>query len=255
MPFLNRDGVKLYYEQAGEGAPLVLIHGWTCDHTFLQPQFDHFSRTHRVVSVDLRGHGRSDKPEQEYPMTAFADDVAWMCAELGVEHPVVVGHSMGGTISLVLAGERPELPRAIVSLDSAILPLPDVQQAVVMLTELLRGPDGRQVQREFVSSRMFIEADDPVRKQKIIEVMSDGPAQVMISAFHHLFAFDHAAAVARCGAPWLAIFATELHSDLRRLRQLCPRLSTGQTVGAGHFLQLEVPEQVNPMIERFLRGL
>ena len=255
MPHLDRDGVRLYYEEAGSGSPpLVLIHGWTCDHTFLQPQFEHFRRSHRVISLDLRGHGRSDKPEQVYSMSAFADDVAWLCAQLKVERPVVVGHSMGGVIALVLAAGHPRLAAAIASLDSTILPTAQVEAMVRPLLEAMRGPDGAAVQRQFLGDMMFIAADDPVRKERIIEIMCGTPRHVMLSAFDNLFfGFDHAGAAAGCTVPWLALYAQDVHSDVARLRQLCPTLTVGQTVGAGHFLQLEVPQQVNPMIERFLR--
>ena len=72
------------------------------------PQFDYFGRTHRVVAVDLRGHGASDKPMQEYTVAGFADDLAWLCDQLGVVKPVVVGHSMGGNVAfeLVRSEER-----------------------------------------------------------------------------------------------------------------------------------------------------
>jgi pimeloyl-ACP methyl ester carboxylesterase len=60
-----------------------------------------FSRSHRTVSVDLRGHGRSDAPYQDYTMAAFADDLAWLCSELGVIKPIVVGHGMGGNVALL----------------------------------------------------------------------------------------------------------------------------------------------------------
>ena len=62
MSFKTRDGVKLAFEETGHGTPVVLIHGWTCDRSYFAPQRDHFARAHRVVSVDLRGHGESDKP-------------------------------------------------------------------------------------------------------------------------------------------------------------------------------------------------
>ena len=84
---LNRDGVELFYAEAGSGEPpVLLVHGWTCDHTAMVPLFTYFRRSHRVITVDLRGHGESDKPEQDYTMAVFADDLAWMCGELDVKN-------------------------------------------------------------------------------------------------------------------------------------------------------------------------
>jgi RTX calcium-binding nonapeptide repeat (4 copies)/alpha/beta hydrolase fold len=76
MRSLRRDGAALFYEEAqGDETPVLLVHGIGCDHTYFAPQFEHFARRgHRVVAVDLRGHGKSDKPEQSYTMQLFADD-------------------------------------------------------------------------------------------------------------------------------------------------------------------------------------
>ena len=127
MPWLKRDGISLFYEDAGGGGPpLLLVHGWGCDHTFMAPQFTHFCGDQRVVTVDLRGHGRSDKPRQAYTIPAFAEDLAWVCRERDLEPPVVIGHSMGGAIALELAAEAPEQLAGIVLLDTAVLPAPEV---------------------------------------------------------------------------------------------------------------------------------
>ena len=98
MQFLKKDGVALAFEDNRSNLPPILfVHGWGCDHTALAPQAEFFRRSHRVVSVDLRGHGESDAPHQDYTMAAFADDLAWLCSELALVKPIVVGHSMGGT--------------------------------------------------------------------------------------------------------------------------------------------------------------
>jgi pimeloyl-ACP methyl ester carboxylesterase len=122
----------LCYEEAGEGEPPVfLVHGWCCDHTYLAPQFEHFAqRGHRVVAVDLRGHGESDKPHQSYSMQAFADDLAWMCRRLELVKPVVAGHSMGGIVAFDLAARYPDLPSAVVMLDAAVV-LPSAARAAI----------------------------------------------------------------------------------------------------------------------------
>jgi pimeloyl-ACP methyl ester carboxylesterase len=254
MQALLRDGVKLVYHEEGRGdPPILLVHCWTCDHSFFVPQIAHFGRDHRVVAVDLRGHGQSDKPEQEYTVAGFAEDLAWLCGQLGLQKPVVVGHSMGGNVALELAARYPELPTAIVLIDSAIVPPAGFVDAVRGLVASLRGPDFRDVQRRFMADLTFLPTDDPRDKARIVDLMSSAPQHVMGNALeHHLLAWDGAAAAAACAVPALYIGAAYPLADVVRFRELCPHLVVGQTVGAGHFNNQLVPEQVNAMIDRFL---
>lgn len=248
---LNRDGVELYYAEAGSGEPpVLLVHGWTCDHSAMTPLFNYFRRAHRVITVDLRGHGESDKPEQEYSMSAFADDLAWMCGELNLEKPIVIGHSMGGVIAVKLAAQFPDLPGAVVTLDSPVVPSVALAERVKPLFAKFRSPEFRDIQGKFVDG-MFLPADNAERKARIKDGMINTPQHVAASAFENVFKDPEAAARA-CKVPLLVLDSTESLSDLARLRELCPHVVTGQTVGAGHFHQLEVPEQVTSMIERFL---
>jgi pimeloyl-ACP methyl ester carboxylesterase len=256
MQSLRRDGVALFYEEApGEGTPILLVHGWCCDHTYFAPQFDHFAgRGHRVVAVDLRGHGRSDKPQQGYTMQLFADDLAWTCQRIGVEKPVVVGHSMGGIVAFDLAARYPDMPSAVVMLDAAVV-LPSAARAAIPdLLEELRGPGYRRVLRDYVANSLFISADDQERKKRILESMSSSPQHVVVSAFEGLRDYDPTEATGGLAKPAVYIAADELQprSDMSRLHGLAPQILYGKTVGAGHFCQLEVPEQVNAMIDRFL---
>jgi len=254
MPHLTRDGVRLYYEDRGAGdPPMLFIHGWCCDLTYLAPQVAHFSERHRCVSIDLRGHGESDKPVQEYSIAGFADDVAWLCGQLALERPVVVGHSMGGATALGLAAAHPGLPAAVVMLDAPILLPGELVSALLpRLLEAFRSPGYQEAARQFVAAQMFRPGDDLERKERILDAMTAAPQHVLGPAFGAIGDFDSAASLQACKVPALFIAADPLLSDLRRMRELCPTLLTGGTAGAGHFHQLEVPEQVNAMIERFL---
>jgi pimeloyl-ACP methyl ester carboxylesterase len=250
---LSRDGVTLTYEQAGTGEPpMVFVHGWSGDHTYFAPQVEHFQRTHRVIAVDLRGHGESGKPEQEYAMAAFADDLAWLCGQLGVRKPVVVGHSMGGNIALELAARHPEVPGAIVAVDAPIVPPAAIRDALGGLAAGLRSPGFREAARGFVEI-LFLPSDDPGLKTRVVAGgIASLPQHVLASAMEQIAGHDTAAAAAACAVPTLLINATAPLADVGRFRELCPQLVVGQTVGAGHFTQLIVPDQVNAMIARFL---
>src|SRR5690242_9941425 len=126
MPSAQLEGLKLTYERSGHGNPeLLFVHGWCCDRTAFRPQFEHFARTNAVTSVDLRGCGESDRPADGYDIPDFADDLMRFCAEVGIEKPVIAGHSLGGMIAVELAAQHPSLPAALALVDPGpIAPLP-----------------------------------------------------------------------------------------------------------------------------------
>jgi len=91
MPTIAHNGTRLAFEDRGAGRPaFVFVHGTSCDRSFLAPQAEHFARQHRVVSVDLRGHGESDKPSGLYPIAAYADDLAYIIEQQGLGKVVAV---------------------------------------------------------------------------------------------------------------------------------------------------------------------
>ena len=246
----------MFYEEAGGGEPpVLLVHGWCCDHTYFAPQVEHFAgRGHRVVAVDLRGHGKSDKPQQNYTMEVFADDLAWICEQIGLTKAVVIGHSMGGIVAFDLAARYPELTTAVVMLDAAVVLPSAAREAIPGFLQALRGPDYREVLRNYVTSSLFIPTDDEERRERILDGMSSAPRHVMISAMEGLRDYDPNVAAGGLAVPGLYVAADELQprSDMTRFHELFPQMLYGKTVGSGHFCQLEVPEQVNAMIERFL---
>ncbi len=255
MPYATRGGLRLYYEQAGSGdPPLVFVHGWCCDHTFFQPQFDHFRASHAVTTLDLRGCGRSDRPADGDDIPTLADDVAWLCREAGIAAPVVVGHSLGGMIAIELAARHPSLPAAAVALDlGPIDPTPQIRGAFEGFVAQLEGPDGEADRLAFVQGS-FLPSDDAGQRRRIVETMCSVPPRDAVAVIRGVLAWNGADALRRCEAPVLVVLSeTGGSNDPARLRALNPDVHIGVTVGAGHFHQLDVPEQVTPMIDRFMR--
>ena len=136
MATIERSGIRLAYDDRGAGEPIIVfVHGWTCNRSFFAPQAEYFARRHRVVSVDLRGHGESDKPYEPYPIGAYGRHVR--IGRLGLGKVVAVGHSMGGLTVLQLAASHPDCVAAMVMVEPGPLaPPPDVRAGL----ERLRTP-------------------------------------------------------------------------------------------------------------------
>jgi pimeloyl-ACP methyl ester carboxylesterase len=251
---LVRNGNRLYYREAGSGDPAVLlVHGWTCDHRYLEPQLRHLRRSHRVVAVDLLGHGRSDKPKQDYPISGFAEDLAFLIEQLGLSRPVAIGHSMGALVCVELARQLPDRVAAVVLLDAGpIVKTGALRATFEQLVAGLRTAAIREVQRDFIDRFLFLPSDDLERRAWITREMLSGPEHVAAACFQGMAEWDGEAALRALRIPVLHIAAERPPNPPAALAALCPQLVNGQTVGAGHFHQLEVPEQVNAMIDRFL---
>ena len=253
MATLIRDGTALAYEDAGHRDPaVVLVHGVACNRAFMAPVARFLVASHRVVAVDLRGHGDSDAPRQRYTIGALADDVGWVCEQLDVGRAVVVGHSLGGLVALELAAARPDLVRAGVLIDSVLLAGGDRESAVAGLVAGLRGPDADRVLRDYF--RLFFGPhDDPALCDWILDEAICTPAHVTSSIWEEsLRSWDDAGALARCRVPLLYLDAGTPNADLGRAVGANPAMVLGRTVGTGHFSQLVCPPQINAMLERFL---
>ncbi len=106
--------MNIFYEVAGEGPPLVLLHANPFDHTMWLYQLAHFSRRYTVVAPDLRGYGRSDKPETPFTFADMADDVLGVIRDRGHTQIALAGVSIGATLALSIALDHPALVRALV---------------------------------------------------------------------------------------------------------------------------------------------
>ena len=116
------DQIKLYFDKAGLGNPtFIFIHGGGADTSHLAPQFYFFARRGTAINLDLRGYGKSDKPMKYGTIAQYADDVAYLCRQLKITSPIIVGHSMGGMVAVELAAKHPMLPAAIVLISSGVL--------------------------------------------------------------------------------------------------------------------------------------
>jgi pimeloyl-ACP methyl ester carboxylesterase len=253
MPFATRDGVRLHYTDTGSGdPPLLFVHGWCCDSTNWKPQVSAFRRNHRVVTVDLRGHGRSDKPEQDYTMGAFAEDLEWLIGKLGLRKPVVIGHSMGGLITLLLARRKKRALRAIVIVDGTL----HLAMSPEEVQGLLRGVDGDgyRSMAKIIVDGFFRPTSPKAFRKELTDRLLRTPRHVLVPALHSL-ADEMRPAPEDIGIPSLFIDAGRSFDELKLIESTVPGIQVARTNGAGHFNMLEAPQQVNAMLRTFLDQL
>ncbi|PAU88824.1 3-oxoadipate enol-lactonase [Pseudomonas sp. WN033] len=119
MPEMIINGCRLHYTDQGQGPAVLLIHGlgsssrdWEYQLPALLPHF-------RVLTLDMRGHGQSDKPRRGYSIKAFAEDCLSFIEQLELNKPHLVGISMGGMIAFQLATDHPEVPGSLTIVNSA----------------------------------------------------------------------------------------------------------------------------------------
>ena len=120
MPKLDRDGVNIYYEVHGSGPPLLLTHGYSSTSAMWQGQIEALSKHHTLILWDMRGHGKSDYPDDPlaYSEALTVGDIAALVDTVGATSAIVGGLSLGGYMSLAFYRAHPERVRALLIIDT-----------------------------------------------------------------------------------------------------------------------------------------
>jgi pimeloyl-ACP methyl ester carboxylesterase len=182
----SEDGTPISYEVYGAGEPtLVFVHGWSCDARYWRTQLPYFSKNHRVVVLDLAGHGHSGTTRSQYTMRSFGEDVRAVTATTGSRSVILIGHSMGGTVIAEAARLMPNRIIGLIGIDT----LEDIEYPMTREElERMIGPlekDFRTGSRQFVAEMISPHTDSQLREW-ILADMSAAPPAVAISAMNEM---------------------------------------------------------------------
>lgn len=252
MARLAVNGTNIAYHDEGRGdPPLVFIHGWACDSSFWQLQFDNLKADHRCLSIDLRGRGASDATPP-YDVVTAADDVAAIVCDLELQPAIAVGHSLGGVVALVLNWRWPEAVCGVVLGDSPVGSA--VRRYDNGLLQQIREAGSMEPARTLIESFFVEDTPHDVREQ-VRRTMLTCPISVAQGMLSNTQSYrpqmDEIVRLAD-KKPFMALWAAKPLGDPNRLREITMFLRQEPVAGAGHFFQIERPEVTNALLRAFV---
>jgi pimeloyl-ACP methyl ester carboxylesterase len=253
------DSVAIAYDVRGQGDPaLVFVHCWSCDRTFWHNQVDVFAADHRVVTLDLPGHGESGTNRKSWSITGLAADLQVVIEQLGLEEVILIGHSMGGPISVEAARRMPDRVVGIICVDT----LHDLEKRFTaeMMEPFLRQfeADFEGTMRGFFTSMLAAGADSSVTEWIVAKAVA-ADQEIAIALMRDFPNLDLKRSVSELSIPIRCINAaprppagppTEIETN-RKYGDFDATLIEG----VGHFLQLERPEEFNARLRDTLEEL
>jgi pimeloyl-ACP methyl ester carboxylesterase len=251
----SADGIRIAYETQGEGTPaLVFVHGWSCDRSYWKGQLQPFSQQFKVVAVDLAGHGESGLGRKTQTMAAFGGDVAAVVEKLGLQHIILIGHSMGGDVIAEAARRLPGRVAGLVWIDTyKQLGTPRTPEQIQTLMAPFRT-DFVETTRSFVRG-MFPPGADRALVERVVMDMSAAPPEVAVGALESAIGFGNEMprALKELKLPVVAINPDNKPTDVASLERHGVRVVL--MPGVGHFLMMEDPERFNGLLRTVIDTL
>jgi len=247
------DGAKVHYTDYGAGEnALVFVHGWSCDETFWAAAAPALGAKFHVITIDLPGHGQSDKPQIAYTMDLYARAIDAVLRNANVKAATLIGHSNGTPVIRQFYRKYPEKTRGLVIVDGALRPFGDKEMMEKFVAQLkapnYEGNTGKMI------DGMTSPIKDATLREKIKTAMLRTPQYVAASEMEatldpELWKPD------KIKVPVLMILAKQpfWNAEYEKfVRGIVPDLDYQTWEGVSHFLMMEQPAKFNAALVAFL---
>lgn len=250
--YLEVDGIQTYYEEAGEGRPLVCFHAACQDTLMYRHVLDQLSDEFRVIAVDALAHGKSGEPP-EGPFSTITQHAAFnekFINALNLDRPAILGCSMGGNLVLEMGARKPDAYGAIISAEGADF-TPTLSEFILDML-LLNGP---QI-LECYGASLTGKRTPPARAEEVIWQLRRAPPEVMRNDLQGYAGFDMRKRVPDIRTPVLLIRGEDdwlvLQDQVEATASRIPDVSIKILKGTGHYPMIENPVEFNALVKKFL---
>jgi pimeloyl-ACP methyl ester carboxylesterase len=252
---LAEDGVSIVYSAAGAGDPaLVFIHGGLADRIFWDGQLKEFAALHRVVALDLPGHGESGLNRKKWGIPEFGADVKAVVEAEKLKNVIIFGNSMGGPVAVEAALLLPDRVLGVVGVDT-----------FQVLDNRITPKDAKEraelFQRDFAGAlkqmvRMLFHDDaDPAFILEAESRMAGTSPEAVYAMLLSFAGYDTGAAASRLTVPLWAINGDLYPTDVMENRKVKPDFDVVIMKHMGHYPMLERPEEFNNIVKEVVASL
>jgi pimeloyl-ACP methyl ester carboxylesterase len=243
----------LHVDDGGRGAalPVVFVHGNGGSSAQWRAQLEHLRASRRAIAYDLRGMGRSPVPAGgDYSLGAMTSDLEALTQRLRLKRFVLVAHSYGGAIAATYAARHPDQVAAVVFVDSTGSVNMSEEGAAKFEAAIRKNKDG-VVEQWFAP---ILAPSSATVKAAVLQSVHDTNTDAFVGALGGLRSFDMRAALDGYHGPRLAIAAADIESPSSFHKQF-PDVPMKLVHGAGHWLMLDRPDELNLLLDTFLAKL
>jgi sigma-B regulation protein RsbQ len=252
--FADVDHIKVHYTNYGQGdSALVLVHGWACDETVWSEQAPALAEKIRVITIDLPGHGQSDKPQGiEYDKDLYARAIDGVIKDAGVKSTILVGHSNGAPFVRHYYRKFPTKVKALIIVEGPLHPFFD-RDTMEKFVVPLKGDHYEEAAGRVIDG-MTKAIKDAALREKIKTLMLKTPQHVAVSEFEAT-ADEDLWKEDKIEVPMLLVLAKQpawSPEYEQFVRKLAPKVDYQVWENVSHFLMMEKPREFNAVVLVFL---
>ncbi len=257
MPFARLKDISLYYEERGNGPPVIFVHGLGSSHKDWFAQARAFAHSFRVITLDLRGHGASEKPDGRYSIPLMADDIARLMDHLNIPAAHIVGLSMGGMITLQLALDHPSRVKTLTVINcDPDYRLTSLRRWFTYLSRILLlkilGPEG--VAR-MLAPRLLPDPDQANLRRTFIKRYSQNDPDALLASIHAIAGWSILDDLGEITQPTLIVASVNDYTDVEKKEPFVDRMPDARLAVlpySHHAVPVERPRLFNMQLRAFL---
>jgi pimeloyl-ACP methyl ester carboxylesterase len=257
MSHIRNGNCNLHYEEYGQGSPVVLLHGLGSSMQDWENQKQALAANHKLILMDLRGHGRSDRPKGKYTIEGFAADVLALLNHLQLEKVHLVGISMGGMIAFQIAVDHPQRLLSLTVVNSSPeVRINSLDNALQMgkrwlFSRLL----SMQSIGEMISKLLFPKPEQAALREKVIERWSLNDKHAYLASLNAIIGWGVREKLSRITCRVLVITADQDYTPVAQKQAYVDELRRAQLLviaDSHHATPVDQPQQFNTALLEFI---